>query len=365
MKITAALSYGPDEPFLLEPVELDAPREGEVLVRIVASGICHTDLHFQNALPAEDGPYVFGHEGAGVVEATGPGVTGIRPGDKVVLSYNHCDACAQCRAGRPAYCKVYAKLNLPGPREDGTYTLRRAADRTPVAGGFCGQSSFATHVLAPIACVVVVEPDTDLITAAPLGCGVQTGAGAVLNVLRPEAGSRLVVYGTGAVGCAAVMAARATDVGTIIAVDPLPGRREAALRLGADTVLDPTAVDVVKAVRELTDGGVSHALDTSGVPSVIADAARALGRAGTLALVGLGAPELTLNVQDLVLTGKTLRGSVEGDATPRDFIPRLLRLHAEGLLPLEDIITTYPFQDIATAVSDTTAGRTIKPVLLF
>jgi aryl-alcohol dehydrogenase len=365
MNITAALSYGPDEPFSVEPVELEAPRAGEVLVRIAASGICHTDLHYRGKLPAKAGPYAFGHEGAGIIEALGPGVTGVAPGDRVVLSYQHCGTCVQCRAGRPAYCAAFGRLNLPGPREDGTYTLRRSADGTPVAGTFFGQSSFATHVLAPVAGVVAVDQGTDLVTAAPLGCGVQTGAGAVLNVLRPSPGSSFVVYGAGAVGCAALMAARAAELGTVIAVDPVPGRREAAVRLGADAALDPAAVNVVEAVRDLTEGGSAYALDTSGIPAVIADAARALGRVGTLALVGIGPAELTVDVQDLVLAGKTLRGSVEGDATPRDFIPYLLRLRAKGLLPLEEIITTYPFQDIATAVADTAAGRTIKPVLVF
>ncbi|MGC9538909.1 NAD(P)-dependent alcohol dehydrogenase [Streptomyces sp. UG1] len=344
---------------------LDAPREGEVLVRMVASGICHTDLHFRGILPPEGGPYVFGHEGAGVVEETGPGVNGIRPGDKVVLSYGHCGTCAQCAAGRPAYCLAFARLNLPGPRTDGTYTLHRASDGSPVAGTFFGQSSFATHVLAPAACAVVVERDTDLVAAAPLGCGVQTGAGAVLNVLRPAPGSTFVVYGVGAVGCAAVMAARAVGVATVVAVDPVPARRDTALRLGADVALDPAAVAVVEAVRDLTGGGPTHALDTSGIPSAITDAALSLGRTGALALVGLGAANLNLDVQDLVRNGKTVRGCIEGDATPREFIPHLLRLHAEGLLPLQDIITAYAFQDIAVAVDDVVAGNAIKPVLTF
>ncbi|MEU4148889.1 NAD(P)-dependent alcohol dehydrogenase [Streptomyces sp. NPDC026659] len=363
MDVTAALSRHPEEPFALERVTLDVPREGEVLVRMVASGICHTDLHYRSVLPPAGGPYVLGHEGAGVVEGTGPGVTGIRPGDRVVLSYRHCGDCSHCRAGRVAYCTRLGELNAPGPRPDGTHTLHQ--DGTPVAGTFFGQSSFATHALASVDNTVVVNPDTDLVTAAPLGCGVQTGAGSVLNVLRPQRSSSFVVYGAGAVGCAALMAARAEEVGTIVAVDPVPARRELALRLGATAALDPGAVDVVEAVRELTGGGASHALDTSGLPSVIAEAALALGRAGTLVLVGLGKPQLTVDVDDIMRGGKTLRGCIEGDARPHEFIPRLLEMRAKGLLPLEEITTAYPFAEIDRAAADSRSGVTVKPVLVF
>ncbi|MFC4469821.1 alcohol dehydrogenase catalytic domain-containing protein [Streptomyces xiangluensis] len=156
MDITAALSRHPDEPFSLEPVTLDAPREDEVLVRMVASGVCHTDLHYRSRLPPAGGPYVLGHEGAGIVEETGSGVIGIRPGERVVLSYRHCGACAHCRAGRIAYCVRYGELNAPGSRPDGTYTLHRDGGG-PVAGTFFGQSSFATHVLASADNTVVVD----------------------------------------------------------------------------------------------------------------------------------------------------------------------------------------------------------------
>ncbi|WP_335972244.1 NAD(P)-dependent alcohol dehydrogenase [Streptomyces sp. CA2R106] len=363
MEITAALSRHPEQPFSLETVTLDAPREGEVLVRMAASGICRTDLHYRALLPPAKGPYVLGHEGAGVVEETGAGVTGIHPGDRVVLSYRHCGACGTCRAGHPAYCARLGRLNAPGPRPDGTPTLHQ--DGTPVAGAFFGQSSFATHALASAGNTVVVAPGTDLVTAAPLGCGVQTGAGAVLNVLRPAPGARLAVYGAGAVGCAALMAARAADAGTIVAVDPVPGRRALALRLGATAALDPAGCDVVAAVRDLTGGGATHALDTTGSPDVIAPAVRALARTGTLVLVGLGEPRLTLDAEDLLWGGKTVRGCVEGDARPQEFIPRLLALRAAGRLPLEEIVTPYPFADIDRAAADSRSGAAVKPVLVF
>ncbi|MFC4469822.1 zinc-binding dehydrogenase [Streptomyces xiangluensis] len=161
------------------------------------------------------------------------------------------------------------------------------------------------------------------------------------------------------------MAARAEEVGTIVAVDPVLGRRELALRLGATATLDPAAVDVVEAVRELTDGGASHGLDTSGIPAVIAEAALALGHAGTLVLVGLGTPQLTVDVDDIMRGGKTLRGCIEGDARPQKFIPYLLELRAKGLLPLEEIVRTYPFADIDRAAADSRSGATVKPVLVF
>jgi aryl-alcohol dehydrogenase len=233
-----------------------------------------------------------------------------------------------------------------------------------VYGSYFGQSSFASHALAYESNVVVIDPAVDVEVAAPLGCGVQTGAGTVLNVLRPGGDASLVVCGAGAVGLSAVMAAVATGVGTVIAVDPVASRRELANELGAAVALDPAGEDVVGAVRELTGGGATHAIDTTAKGAVINQAVEALAPRGTLALLGIGIPDFDLNVREVIGGGKTVRGVIEGEAMPHEFIPRLLDLHVRGLLPVEKLIHTYEFDAIDTAFADAASGQTIKPVLV-
>lgn len=355
MKITAALSQSAQSPFSLQEVELDGPRADEILVRIHATGVCHTDLTFK---AQSRGPSIFGHEGAGVVEQVGAEVSGVRPGDHVVLSYRSCGACGQCLGGEPAYCSRMAKLNMSGGRADGSSTVSQNGTR--VFGGFFGQSSFAQYALVAADNAVVVDPSVDLAVAAPLGCGFQTGAGAVLNVLQPQPDSQFVVFGAGGVGLAAVMAAKSAGVGTIIAVDPVASRRAKATELGATRTVDPAAEDVPSIVR-----GTTHALDTTANTEVIATAIGALRPRGTLVLVGLGAGHGSIDLDDVMLGGKVIRGCIEGDANPHTFIPELLDLHRRGRFPMESLVRTYPAQNINQAVEDSRSGATIKPVLLW
>ncbi|TDZ78299.1 Aryl-alcohol dehydrogenase [Mycobacteroides salmoniphilum] len=355
MKVTAALSRSAESPFALEEVELDGPRPDEVLVKIHATGLCHTDLTFKAQVPI---PAVLGHEGAGVVEAVGDEVTHIRPGDHVVLSYRSCGQCRQCGAGERAYCSRGTRLNLSGTRLDGSSTLSQNGNG--LFGSFFGQSSFAQYALAAADNTVVIDASTDLATAAPLGCGLQTGAGAVLNVLTPEPDSRLVVFGAGGVGLAAVMAAKAIGVQTIIAVDLVASRRDKAVTLGATHTVDPAAEDVASVAR-----GATHALDTTANPDVIATALGLLRQRGVLVLVGLGASRGTIDLTDLMYGGKIIRGCIEGDANPQEFIPELLRMHAEGRFPIESLISRYPVHAIDQAVADARSGAAIKPVLLW
>jgi aryl-alcohol dehydrogenase len=363
MKIKAALSNSAEAPFEIAEVELDEPRADEVLVKLSAVGICHTDLTMKALWPEAMSPIVLGHEGAGVVEAVGQDVTGVRPGDRVVLSYRSCGLCQQCVAGHRTYCHDFRTLNAMGSRPDGSTTMRRGD--SPVYGSFFGQSSFASHALAYESNLVVVDDHVDLSVVAPLGCGVQTGAGAVLNVLRPASDASLVVFGAGGVGLSAVMAAKAAGVDTIIAVDPVADRRQIAAEIGATATVDPASDDAVDAIRRLTGAGATHALDTTAIGAVINQAIAALAALGTLALVGVGTPEVAIDVQSLIGGGKTIRGVIEGDALPQQFVPQLLDLHAEGRLPLEKLIRTYDFDDIDTAVADAGSGATIKPVLVF
>jgi aryl-alcohol dehydrogenase len=365
MQTTVAVVNGPGQDFELVDVELDEPREGEVLVRIVATGLCHTDITMRSFLPAEMFPNVFGHEGTGVVEQVGPGVTSVSPGDHVVLSFRSCQACAACHAGNPAYCEQTLLLNYMGMRIDGSTTMSRGG--APVFGSFFGQSSFGRHALVGAECCVVVDPAHDLTRLAPFGCGYQTGVGTVLNVLQPGEADSLVVYGAGAVGLAAVAAAAATGVGTVVAVDLQAARLAEAQRLGA-TALDASGLEpeaVVQAVRDLTGGGASYAIDTTAVPSVVKQGMQALGSRGTLVALGLGAEEYPIDATDLLQGGKRLMSSLEGDSDPQVMVPRMIGMRAEGVLDLDPLVTTYDFADINTAVADVLAAKVVKPVLVW
>lgn len=348
--------------FSLEEVELDGPRADEVLVRVVATGLCHTDIHLKGFLPAEMFPIVFGHEGAGVVEEVGADVAGIEVGDHVVLSFRSCRTCASCTRGLVGYCESALVLNYMGLRLDGSTTYSR--NGAPVFGSFFGQSSLSQHAIAYADNCVVVDRSLDLTRVAPYGCGFQTGAGTVLNVLEPGPEDSLVVYGVGAVGLAALAAARHLGTGTLVAVDPMASRREAAERFGAVAV-DPTEVTVVDRVRELTGGGASYAIDTTAIAEVVRQAQQSLRTRGTLVALGLGAEEYTLDAIDLLQSGKTVKASVEGDSDPQEMVPRLIAMNAAGEFPVDDLIATYSFTEINDAVADVAAGRVVKPVLVW
>src|SRR3954447_19871410 len=348
MRTRAAVVEAKGEPFTLTEVELDEPREDEVLVRMVATGLCHTDITMGHFLPPEMFPNVFGHEGAGVVEEVGPGVHGLETGDHVVMSFRSCRDCAKCRAGLVGYCDQTLLLNYMGMRMDGSQPISR--DGSPVFGSFFGQSSLAAHALAYADNCVKVDPELDLTLLAPYGCGFQTGAGTVLNVLKPGAADSLVVYGVGAVGLAAVAAAAAEGVDTIIAVDPLASRREVATRFGA-TALDPGQGDegIVDRVKGLTGGGATYGIDTTAIPEVVKQALQSLGVRGTLVALGLGAEEYAVDAIDLLQGGKTLTSSIEGDSDPQDMVPRLIGMRAAGTFPMDDLVTAYAAEDINLA----------------
>ena len=336
-------------PSALVEAELDEPRPHEVLVRIEAVGVCHTDLVTRRALG--DRPAVLGHEGCGIVERLGAGVDSLRVGERVVLSFASCGRCGQCRDGHPAYCRWASELNGSGRRLDGSPTLH--VDETPVFGAHFGQSSFAAVALADARSCIPVG-DVSPVVAAPLGCGFLTGAGAVLNVLRPGPGDRLLVVGAGAVGAAAVLTALSEGV-EVVVVETVAARRALAARFGA------------LAFASWDDAGlpsVTHALDTTGSPAVLARALGALRPRGALAVVGLGPRTAEIDVRSLMMRGLRLHGCVEGDAEPPRLVPELVRRHAQGRLPLEGLVTTYALEDLDQAVRDQQAGLAVKPVLL-
>ncbi|WP_264924135.1 NAD(P)-dependent alcohol dehydrogenase [Streptomyces sp. A012304] len=362
----AAVVESGGAPFTLSDVVLDDPAPHEALVRLVATGLCHTDLGVASGGLPFPLPGVLGHEGAGIVEAVGSAVTGVAPGDHVVLSFTSCGDCRNCHGGHPAYCATWLPLNLIGGRRaDGSSTLSR--DGEPLGGHFFGQSSFAERALVDERSLVKVDPEVPLESIAPLGCGVQTGVGAVWNVLRPRTGSTIVVLGAGAVGLSAVMAAALTPATTIVAVDRVAERLELAKELGATHTVDAGATGLGEAIAEITGGqGADGVVETTGNVGVLRQGVDALGARGTLVVVG--APpfgtEVALDVNGL-LGGKQIVGLTLGDSETQTFIPALVELVKAGRLPLHRLVGTYPFQDIDRAVRDMTEGKTIKPVLTF
>ncbi|WP_436528871.1 NAD(P)-dependent alcohol dehydrogenase [Actinoplanes sp. HUAS TT8] len=346
MLIRAALVEQAGGPFVVRDVEMASPAAGEILVRIEAAGICHTDLALRGRWPAARLPMVFGHEGAGAVEAVGDGVPAVVVGDRVCLSFRSCGECGECRGGRPAYC-LRSLVNTQGV----SGVLRSGAG--PVFSGFFGQSSFATHAMAYVSNTVTIPADFPAVLAAPLGCGVQTGAGTILNVLDPAPGDRVIIFGAGGVGLSALLAALTRSC-EVIVVEPQPARRDLALSLGAADAVAPGA--------ELPSA--HHAVDTTGRPDVITQAVGALRRRGTLALVGMGGTT-SFDIMTVMAGGLNIRGVIEGDAVPADFLPHLIELQRAGRFPVEKLITTYPFADIEQAAQDTLTGKTVKPVLTF
>ena len=357
MQITGAVTSGAGSEFALSDVDLDDPRPDELLVRTVAAGICHSDL---SARPMFPGGGVLGHEGAGVIEAVGSAATGFAVGDHVVMTYSSCGHCVPCLKARPYHCHNFGLMNFAGMRPDGSRTLYDGENA--LGGSFFGQSSFASYCLTTGRNTVKVDKDLPLELLAPLGCGVITGSGTVLNELRPEPGSSLVVFGAGSVGLSAVMAGGLSHVGTLIAVDLVPSRLDLAQKLGATHVIDGASDDVAGQIREITGGGAEYMVETTGLNAVVRTALAALPEGGTLALVGIHDQELAVPYMGLVM-GRTVTGVIEGSSIPHLFIPSLIEHWQRGLFPMDQMITTYAFADINQAVADSLAGTTIKPVL--
>jgi aryl-alcohol dehydrogenase len=362
VKIRAAVSReGQDTP-LIEDVTLSEPRADEVRVRIAAAGVCHTDLRAHKGLAWNTPrPIVLGHEGAGIVEAVGAGVLHLKAGDRVVLSGSSCGVCPSCRDNLPSYCREVIPRSFGGQRMDGSSALSKDGER--LHGHFFGQSSFATHAIADARGAVKIADDIPFDVVAPLGCGVITGAGAVLKSFALKTGQTLAVFGAGSVGLSAIMAARLAGARQIIAVDPVPARRAMALGLGATAVLDAADADIVAAVRTLVPDGVDFALNTTVVPAVYEAALRVLGMRGVAAFVSAPPQPLSVPLPLLLGGGRSLRGIIGGDAAPQVVIPMLLDFWRQGRFPMDRLITPFPFERIADAFDAFRHGTVIKPVL--
>jgi aryl-alcohol dehydrogenase len=309
---------------------------------------------------------VCGHEGAGIVAELGAGVTDLAPGDQVVISFPYCGACEPCRSDHPAYCTEARALKSSGRRADGFTPMSRAGE--PVYSCFFQQSSFATFAVAPAKDVVKLRRDAPVELLGPLGCGLQTGAGAVLNVMQPPgtsiAGQSIAVFGVGGVGLAGLMAAKIAGCDPIIAVDVLPARLALARELGATHALESRGAETLADIRKITGSGVHFSLETSAVPAVFRLAADALRGMGTCVLVGSARAGTEASFEMPVLQGgRTIRGVIQGDSRPREFIPLLVDLFMAGDFPLDRLVTRYELADINRAAADAASGATIKPVL--
>ena len=341
-------------PLKIETLEMEGPQDDEVLVRLVASGICHTDISYVDEWFEEsEGPLVLGHEGAGIVERVGKKVKRTRRGDHVVLSYQSCGRCRPCRSERPTKCQYFYELNFGFKRLDGSNALHRSG----VSGHFFGQSSFATHALATERNLVKVPKNLPLETLAPLGCGLQTGAGTVMNSLAVPAGASIAIFGTGAVGLAAVMAARIVGAGPIIGIDIVRSRLKLALELGATHVIDNRREDVAARIRETTGSGVDYTMESTGDAKLYRLAVDVLNPKGTAAyLTGVSGP-------GYLSRGRRALGIIQGDAVPQIFIPKLIALYRKGLFPFDRLETFYDFRQVNRAMADARRGRSIKAVL--
>jgi len=365
---TAAVVRQPGGEFTIEAIEVEAPRAGEVRVRIAGVGLCHTDLIFRDQFAPFALPGVLGHEGSGVVEAIGEGVEGLSIGDEVVVGFSSCGACPRCDEHLPSYCQSFVPLNYAGMRlDDGSTAYAKDGER--VTSHFFGQSSFSALTVTRARNVVKVDTSkVALELLGPLGCGFQTGAGGVMNSLACPAGSSIAIFGGGPVGLAAVMGAVIQGCATIILVEPIAARRAIATKLGATHVIDPAAAgDLTEALRAIVPAGVDFAFDTSGVVPVIEAGLAALGSHGAIGLVGVPAKAdaaLNVRIAGLMTPGHRIIGIIEGDSDPQIFIPELIAHHAAGRFPFDQLIKTFPLDRINEAVAAQARGECIKVVLI-
>jgi Zn-dependent alcohol dehydrogenase len=361
--VTTARPYTDSRPLQLEEVELAAPRAGELLIRVEAASVCHSDVSVVDGSRVRPLPMALGHEAAGVVEEVGPGVRDVKPGDHVVLTFvPSCGTCPECSSGRPALCTPGAAANGAGTLLHGPSLLRDRGGQ--VIHHHLGVSGFARHAVVARESAVVIPADVPLATAALFGCAVLTGAGAVLNTAAVRPGQSVAVFGLGGVGLASVMAANVAGAATIVAVDPVEAKRRLALELGATHAFGPEEAEA--AVKDLTGGGAEVSFEAAGVPAVLEAAFRATRRGGTTVAMGLPHPSRTLTLPALAFAGlgQSLVGSYMGSSSPQRDIPRYLALWKKGRLPVDRLQSaTLPLDQINEAFEALAAGAAVRQVL--
>jgi aryl-alcohol dehydrogenase len=364
MEITAAVVKEKGNSFELQKVLLDPPKSEEVLVRIIATGICHTDLVARDyVMGSPNFPVILGHEGSGIIESVGEDVHHLKVGDHVVLSYGFCGECEICRNGTPQYCYEFFTRNFSGGRVDGSHS-HHYHDGKAINDNFFSQSSFATYAIAHKNNVIAVPKDAPLELLGPLGCGLQTGAGAIINSLRVRVGSSVIITGTGAVGLAALMAAKATSATTIIAVDINDERLAFAMELGATHTINSLSENVSQRILEILPKGVQYAVDTTGRNEVINSVLSSMRPTGEMICIGVAQKPLALETNIFLTKGYKIKFINQGDSVSAEFIPKLIKMYQNGQFPFDKLIKKYSFEDINQAVEDSEKGRTIKSVLL-
>lgn len=361
----AAICRGNQTPFTIEDVELADLAPDELLVRVVACGVCHTDMAVRDEQLPVPLPVVLGHEGAGIVEAVGSEVSAAAPGDRVIMSFNSCGHCPSCDIDAPTYCYDFFPHNWSGKRADGTPCMFR--DGEPMNANFFGQSSFATHAIAHqrnVARVPDSAADLPLERLAPLGCGLMTGAGAVLRSMDVRAGMPIAVFGTGTVGIAAIMAAKIAGANPIIAVDVNDDRLELAKELGATHAFNGRD-DAIGKIKELVPQGLGYAFDTTGIKAIIQDAFDLLAPRGVVGIVGASDPAdmLTFNETAFMGGGRTVKGILGGDSDVAPFLAELIAYHQQGQFPFDRLIGYFDFEQINEAIEASENGSVVKPVL--
>lgn len=358
----AAVLNAYNSPFHIEELEIDEPRLGEVRVKIIAAGICHTDGLAQHADLPFPTPGVLGHEGAGIVEKIGEDVTSVTPGDAVIIGWPWCGTCEHCLTGNPRYCDQLGPLLAGGGRKDGSTSLSR--DGKPIHSHFFGQSSFSTYAITSERNLVKVPNGIDIEKLGPLACGISTGAGAIFNALKPTLGSSLVVYGAGAVGLSAIMAAKNTGASKIIAVDLHDSRLQLAKKYGATHIINANHVNPVDEVMKICGRHADYSLECTGNITVVRQAIDSVGMLGTACLIG-GAPAGAEFSADHLTTlwGKRIIGMLGGESTSKILISGLLELNAQGRFPYDELLVEYPFEQINEALAASHSGSVLKPIL--
>ena len=360
--LRAAVLHAFGQPLVVEDLELDPPKAGELAVRMAASGVCHSDLHVAQGIHPTSLPVVLGHEGAGVVEEVGPGVVGLAPGDHVLLTWlPYCGHCRQCVRGRPNRCENTAWYDAT--MEDGTCRFHR--NGRPIH--HYNTSSFAERSVVPARTAVKVDPSLPLTELALMGCAVMTGVGAVLNTAQVRPGDTVAVVGCGGVGLNVVQGARIAGAAAIVAVDVVPGKLELARELGATHVVDASTCDAVEAVRELVPGGVDHAFEALGRPETIDTTLALTGRGGQAVLIGMAPPDARVPLDALTMTleERCVRGSWYGSCVPLRDLPLLIELYRSGRLRLDPLITTCTLDDVNDAFRRMEAGETARSVIVY
>ena len=366
ISMRAVVLREPGVPVGVETVLLEPPRRGEVLVRVAAAGVCHSDVHLADGnLGRGRWPMVLGHEGAGVVTATGPDVTGLSPGDHVAFCFvPACGACRACRSGRRNLCVPAGAAALAGTLMDGSSRLR-SPDGSIIQHGLM-VACFAEHAVVPMAGAVVIPAEVPLWQAALLGCGVVTGIGAVTNAARVGIGESVCVIGCGGVGLQVIAGARLAGAATIVAVDRDARKLELARHRGATDVVDATAVDVTSEVRACTGGGVDHAFEVVGASATIRQAWEVLRPGGTAIVVGVAPRGVEVSIPAIdFLSEKTIRGSYYGSADMHDFLPGLVTLLMAGRLDLADVVSDLiELDDVQEAMDRLRRGEGARSVAI-